>query len=975
MEWHKVSKVLSGFAVGISLALSSHAGITPLPDLKKLEELYPVLPPQIKVSIPAQLDSCLKDNANSDHVLSKAAEWQLTCDISILLKRAEGLKVKTPSVRLLIGRLIHGEINRIKNEVLHPISAPYLSELKSSANNGQNIADLAQPLASAPGMKLAEKTATAPLTDPTVALPNPATQLTSSAGPKQVFWTDILKKISIASVSKDLGSKSGLGFAVDVRPKSKIGLLSPLSASDEALFFRETESLVKMGAFWLRPLYVDSKRPDSVLALEGTLEHLQLLGDALRFTEVKNLLKEQQNLVLKNRYNQADLVRKVSAWVDAYDNPALKDWLLEKLLSLRGSDSKSPSENDLFFWLKSFSLTGIPKDKDSKPFIMRKLRDLAIAFPSQVDQEKIQQTVDKLSLSSEFKLPTTKEMNVAELLIRARAQVKFLDTLGALRTMRRVKQLPADQVSQDDLWESLQFHVKVLRLLDERPQIPGVLQTYLASGKFLDNPPSQKNELQKFLARAHEIARMYWNYDTSEKAIGVIEKIVAINQQNKTDYSLGPALVVRARIAEQAKDTEKEKAIAFIDQALSSRIPQDLMIDLLWRKIFLQMDICRLSGNYSAVFPDFEPLKKLVARDSIEKSRWNFWYGQVLQLNKQSNEALTYFEQAYKLEPYSYYSNLAGLELLKAGKRPKEWTLLSPGEKVNYEKRRWKVPNWELYVSDSGKPRDPVYRDFARVFELAKIGDIKSAEYAYVDLDRTVWQRALASRIPWPKRHEFLRAVAYLRLALGDPQGGLRTTDVARQANAQAIDIEDQLNLYPLPYWANISTEASKRGMNPWLVASLIRQESAFNSRARSWANAIGLMQMIPPVAEEEAKILGLPNFDVENLYDPPTAIQVGSNHLSRLLKTFEDSWVCSIAAYNAGSPPVAKWIGYYLNDMPLTYVERIPFLETRNYVRAILRNYINYHRVYGDADIQIESILKMPKGVPGALVTKAPKE
>jgi len=92
-------------------------------------------------------------------------------------------------------------------------------------------------------------------------------------------------------------------------------------------------------------------------------------------------------------------------------------------------------------------------------------------------------------------------------------------------------------------------------------------------------------------------------------------------------------------------------------------------------------------------------------------------------------------------------------------------------------------------------------------------------------------------------------------------------------------------------------------------------------------------------------------------------------------VKNFESSWICSIAAYNAGSPPVEKWLEFYNNDLPLSFVERIPFLETRNYVKSILRNYINYHRIYGVTKLDLTQILKMPKSLPGSPVAKSAQE
>ena len=736
-------------------------------------------------------------------------------------------------------------------------------------------------------------------------------------------------------------------------------------------FYKQSEELIKESQFLLKPMYTDPKGAQGVLALEAVYETFLIFGEGLRFPQIRTLLKEQNNLLMSRRSLQNEIIHRVVEWVEISKHPALQEWVLEKLVSLRPTEVTGSGDQELYSWTRSLLLSPLPKDKDAKEFTLRKLRELWIAFPDPNDAKQIRDVADRLDLSLVFLPPTTKDMNVDELLIRAKAQVRSLDTLGALRTMRRIRGLPPKSVSVNELWDGLQFHVKVLRLLDERSQIPAVIQSYLGAGHFLDTP-TQPSEMPKFLNRAYELARLYWNYDTPEKANEVLDKIVATNLAAKTEYSLGPSLVIKARIAEQARD--RDRAIPLIDQALSSRISQELVIDLLWRKIFLQLDTATTSGNFASVLPYFEPLKRISDKDPVERGRWHYWIAQVLILANRNADAVVHLNEAYKSDSFSYYSNLAGLELVKQGKTPDDWLFAKKDEApASYENRPWKTPNWELYFTDFGKVREPVFRELARVYYLASIGDTTLAERAFFDLDKTVWQRALSSKIPWIKRRDFVRAVAWVRTALKDPMGSLRAAEIARQANGKGFEKEDHLNLYPLPFWDNIKAQASLRGINPWLVASLVRQESAFNTRARSWANAIGLMQMIPPVAIEEAKVLGLQEFKPEDLYEPPMALQLGISHLSRLLKSFENSWICSIAAYNAGSPPVAKWIGFYVNQYPTSFIERIPFLETRNYVKSILRNFMNYHRIYGDADIDMAAMMQMPKVVPGTLITRPP--
>jgi soluble lytic murein transglycosylase len=145
--------------------------------------------------------------------------------------------------------------------------------------------------------------------------------------------------------------------------------------------------------------------------------------------------------------------------------------------------------------------------------------------------------------------------------------------------------------------------------------------------------------------------------------------------------------------------------------------------------------------------------------------------------------------------------------------------------------------------------------------------------------------------------------------------------------------------LFPEPYWSTIKQSAAQNGLNPYMVASLIRQESEFNPGAISNKDAYGLMQLLPSVGKELAKHEGIHHFETRDLLDPDTNIRLGSLYLKQTLDKFGDHPEYAFAAYNAGDDRVTAWqaIGPY-HDMD-EFVESIPFSETRNYVQSILRN------------------------------------
>ena len=154
--------------------------------------------------------------------------------------------------------------------------------------------------------------------------------------------------------------------------------------------------------------------------------------------------------------------------------------------------------------------------------------------------------------------------------------------------------------------------------------------------------------------------------------------------------------------------------------------------------------------------------------------------------------------------------------------------------------------------------------------------------------------------------------------------------------------------LFPKPFWDGIVANSQANGLDPFLVASLIRQESEFNAGAVSRANAYGLMQLLPSVGKSLAKKGGLKGFNAGQLLVPAVNLQLGTINLRQVLDRYGGQPEYALAAYNAGDVPVRQWMSS--NDYKDTpeFVESIPYTETREYVQAILRNREMYRRLYG---------------------------
>jgi len=152
---------------------------------------------------------------------------------------------------------------------------------------------------------------------------------------------------------------------------------------------------------------------------------------------------------------------------------------------------------------------------------------------------------------------------------------------------------------------------------------------------------------------------------------------------------------------------------------------------------------------------------------------------------------------------------------------------------------------------------------------------------------------------------------------------------------------------FPFPYRDLIRREARKRGLDPLLVAALIRQESEFDPEAVSPSGAIGLMQVMPATGRELGRRLRMRPVTRRALHNPAVNVTVGTYFLARLLESRQGRVEEALAAYNAGPTRIPVWTGWGEFREPAEFVETIPLQQTRDYVQIILRNREIYRWLY----------------------------
>ena len=153
--------------------------------------------------------------------------------------------------------------------------------------------------------------------------------------------------------------------------------------------------------------------------------------------------------------------------------------------------------------------------------------------------------------------------------------------------------------------------------------------------------------------------------------------------------------------------------------------------------------------------------------------------------------------------------------------------------------------------------------------------------------------------------------------------------------------------IYPTKYSEYVYRYSKEYNVDPTLVFAIIKAESNFNPNVVSSSNAIGLMQLMDRTAEEIARKLEINFVEGKSLYNPELNIQLGTKYFSNLMKEYNNNYLLALTAYNAGIGNVKRWIEQGIIKEDGSDIENIPFKETNNYVRKILRDYKIYKELY----------------------------
>ncbi len=153
--------------------------------------------------------------------------------------------------------------------------------------------------------------------------------------------------------------------------------------------------------------------------------------------------------------------------------------------------------------------------------------------------------------------------------------------------------------------------------------------------------------------------------------------------------------------------------------------------------------------------------------------------------------------------------------------------------------------------------------------------------------------------------------------------------------------------IFPLDYWELIQTHADRHDLDPFVIAALMAQESTFDAKVRSAANAWGLMQLLPTTGARVARQLDIRPFSTASLTRPEINVRLGTQYFADLVRRFNGDVAAALAAYNAGENRVDRWLVERPGLDRDEFVDSIPFPETQGYVKKILGTAEDYRMLY----------------------------
>lgn len=263
----------------------------------------------------------------------------------------------------------------------------------------------------------------------------------------------------------------------------------------------------------------------------------------------------------------------------------------------------------------------------------------------------------------------------------------------------------------------------------------------------------------------------------------------------------------------------------------------------------------------------------------------------------------------------------------------------------------------EDVIEDEARFKDPgLALRFERARDLTRVGLMEAARLELLEIEKraskTDDRRLLMNEYVQVRNFYRSSYMGEVRFGSQRLQGGLKGESRHLWEFA-----------YPKAWEATVADVSKSTSVPPELIWGIMRAESHFRDDARSVVGALGLMQLMPYTARQVASLLNMDGFATHSLLVPDTNIRLGTRYLQRLLEKFSGSIPLVAAGYNAGPHRVHAWVRNFGSLDMDEFIEHIPFVETRNYVKKVVRNYQVYSLLYSGGEHSLRWLVQ-PVGI-----------
>jgi len=374
---------------------------------------------------------------------------------------------------------------------------------------------------------------------------------------------------------------------------------------------------------------------------------------------------------------------------------------------------------------------------------------------------------------------------------------------------------------------------------------------------------------------------------------------------------------------------ELAQALPGFDRFLGKYNKSSLRSYILWFKAW---SLYRLKRHEDAA-EALEPL--LGYGNDIVAGKAYYWLGKTHLRLKKSEAARAWFKKVFDRYPLSYYGLLAWREM----ERMEQGTVEHPLFSGTLPELPYPSPSqWRSYVPQKMAGR------FQPIMDAIHLGEVKAARALFAREEKA-FDRA--------NRNRAADAGYWILSLLEEPSKMRKWGRKNRRMHGKAPNKKNRLGWmfeYPLAYWPLIRVEAAKAGLPPLFLCSIMRQESRYRRGVISWADAVGLLQVIPKTGAETADRLGI-EFRRQRLAEPEYNIKLGAAYLGFLARDFRNQFILVAASYNAGPNAVRTFLKANRDEELDFAVEEIAYNEARNYCRKVSGHLLKYLAIYVPVD------------------------